>query len=126
MSYTRLKADRGETKTVPFTASSDRSAGDVIVKNQKLGAVLEDVSSGNTGTMIVGVPAPGINLPKKSEAFSHLDEVYWDVSAGAFTGTAADGVHVGYAYLASGAPGGASGDADVRVVLNDALNHAVT
>lgn len=122
-----LHCDEGRTVRVPFTAGSDRTAGDAIVKNEKLGVVREDVSSGNDGVMYTGVPPAGIDMPKKTgESFSHLDEVYWDATAGAFTGTAADGVHVGYAYLSSGAPGGQNADTEVRVVLQDSINNAVT
>ena len=120
-----LKADYGKCDTVPFTAGSDRSAGDVIVKNGRLGIVYEDTESGADGILITGVPAPGINIPKATGlSFTNLDEVYWDVADGNSNADSANTL-IGYAYLSDGAPGGVNADTEVRVVLSDALNLGV-
>lgn len=121
MAYTKLKADYGECTTRTFTAGSDRSAGDEIVINGQLGVVYEDVSSGNEGTAIVGAPPPGIDLSAGSVALNRGDEATWDVADGNINNDTTNNVTVGWVYQDA-----ASGDSEVRVVLESALNLGVS
>jgi predicted RecA/RadA family phage recombinase len=108
---------RGETLSVaaPYAVNSGGGvkAGSIFgvaVYNAVLGASLE--------IMVEGV----FDLAKDTSTFNGGDKVYWDDTNKVATSTATGNSLIGIADLpqASGvaAPGGASGDATVRVRLN--------
>lgn len=116
MAYLDLKADYGECDTLPFTNStgSDLSAGDEHIEGEKLGVVYEDTPDTEDGVLVVGVPAPGINLPKATgNAFSAGDPVYWSTANDNLDSTDTNAL-VGHAYEDA-----ASADTEVRVVLTN-------
>lgn len=120
MAYLKLKADYSECTTRTFTASADRSAGDELVLNGQLAVVYEDVSSGDEGVAIVGVPPPGIDLSAGAVALNRGDEATWDVADSNVNNDTTNNVTVGWVYQDA-----ASGDSEVRVVLESALNLGV-
>ena len=113
--FTYLKADFGEVDTLPFTNSSgsELSGGDLHQVGDKVGVVYEDTSDGDDGLLLVGVPAPGIEVPKESAAFNPGEVVRYDSANDAVD---ADAVTpnpiIGHAYKDA-----ASGDARVQAVL---------
>lgn len=125
--FTDLKANYGECDTLPFTNSSgsDLSAGDIHTVQDKVGIVYEDTPDTEDGVLVVGVPKPGVVVPKLSGdgAWSRGEKIYLDEdgsgnSNNEFTNqSSTNGTTnpvMGYAYEDA-----ASGDNEARVVLTD-------
>lgn len=123
MSYTKIKGYMGAADIVPFTASANQTAGDVVVVQGRVGVVKDDVVSGAKGLMIVGTDELGILMPKATGAISRHAKLYWDedgdpvggtAGTGALTTTSTSNIYVGRAAAAS-----LSGDAEAQVQLTN-------
>jgi len=115
--FIHLKADFGEVDTLPFTngTGSELSGGDLHQVGDKVGVVYEDTPDGEDGLLLVGVPAPGVDVPKEAVAFSRGDVVRYDSANDAVDADAGTpNPIVGHAYKDA-----ASGDARVRAVLTN-------
>ena len=115
--FTYLKADYGEVDTLPFTngTGSELSGGDLHQVGDKVGVVYEDTPDTEDGLLLVGVPAPGIEVPKESVAFSPGEVVRYDSANDAVDADASTpNPIVGHAYKDA-----ASGDARVQAVLTN-------
>jgi len=115
--HVHLKADFGDVDTLPFTNSSgsDLSGGDLHEVQDKVGVVYDDTPDTEDGILLVGVPAPGVDVPKEGVAFTRGDVVRWDSGAGSVDADASTpNPIVGHAYKDA-----ASGDNRVRAVLTN-------
>ena len=114
---------RGETVTVtaPYTVLS---VGGILVAGTGhiFGVAVNNQSSGDsTEVLTEGV----FDLSKDTSTFAEGDYVYWDNTAKLCTSTATSNTKIGVAALTTpsgvNAPGGLSGDATVRVRLNQSF-----
>lgn len=92
------------------SSGSAIASGDPIFVGGIKGVALADIANGATGP----VRTEGVfTLAKKASlAISEGDILFWDVTPGEITKTAADGVFIGYAEAAAG-----SSDTTVEVLL---------
>lgn len=115
----QLKGFYSDATPQSFTATADQSAGDVVVDQTRVGVVLADVLDTETGVLIVGTDARGIEMPKATGAIAKNAKVYWDEDGNPVSGTAGSGAvtttSTANLYLGRAAEAAASGD-EVAVV----------
>lgn len=119
----QLKGDYCLATPRPFTAAAAHSSGDVIVRQTRVGVVLDDVASGDDGVFIVGTDPNGIEMPKATGAIAADAKVYWDEDGNPVDGDAGSGAvtttSTSNLYLGRAAQASASGDALAVVELTN-------
>lgn len=117
--YSALFAALSDCETIEFTngTGSTLVGGSFHRVGDFRGIVLDDTVDGDTGVLLVEVPAPGINVPKEAPlAIGEGLDVYFDESAGVVTLTATSNTHIGKVVVGHPA---ASADTVVRVSLTN-------
>jgi predicted RecA/RadA family phage recombinase len=111
---------RGDTVTVTAPYAVSAGGGLLVAGTAKLfGISVNDQASGDSAEILtVGI----FDLIKDTSTFAQGDAVYWDNTNKKATSTSTSNTKIGIATLTApggvAAPGGASGDATVRVRLN--------
>ena len=120
MSYQKLRGDYAKADINRFTATADRSAGDVIVENGRVGVVVDDVDSGDEGLAIFGTDDRGIMMPKQGVAVNRNQEAYWSAGDGWVTNstTESDGT-TATTKIGRFAKAAAAGDAEAQTELTN-------
>lgn len=103
-----------EGKSLNYTPSgSDVASGDFVLIGAIGGVAKTDIADGKTGAVhVCGV----FSVPKASGAVTQGAKLYWDSTNSVLTTTASGNTIVGVAAEAA-----ASGDANVRILLNVGL-----
>jgi predicted RecA/RadA family phage recombinase len=112
-----LYAHYGDCDTLPYTNTTGSAENGDTVKavQNKVGILKEDVADDESTVILVGVPAPGIDVPKQTgQAWTAGDAIYYDSGSNDFSNNSADGELVGHAYADA-----AASDATARVVLTN-------
>ena len=113
----KLQGFDGAATRVTFTATADRSVGDVVEIGGHLGVVCyQDVASGEEGLAYVATDENGILMPKAAVAPAKSATAYWDSGNGVVTNTDNTGANPQIGFFAKAA---AAGDAEVAVELTN-------